>query len=170
MKRQTAEVSSMTAFAKDLRLHRGRGPQGLRRLRFSFFLFTCQTAREQNSAPNLSVARKADEARHPRTAGWRVTVPVMSFRGASSRRNAVAGADGSYIGGGPIRCQPRKSEISRRFLFEIFSLATDGESQQQQTLSADRPDFNAAQKPYSWHLLGKSNFRGDRPSGRASPS
>src|SRR5690349_18223629 len=61
--------------------------------------------------PNLSEVRKAEEARHPRTAGWRVTVSVMSFRGASSRRNAVAGADGPYIGGGPIRCQPRKSKI-----------------------------------------------------------
>ena len=57
------------------------------------------------ACPHPSVARRAVEARHPRTVGWRFTVPVRSFKGASSRRNAVAGADGPYIGGGPIRCQ-----------------------------------------------------------------
>src|SRR5690242_18976883 len=100
----------MTAFAKDLRLQRDRGPQGLRRLRFSFFLFTCQTAREQ-VPPTLRRTEEPTKLRHPRTAGWRFTVPVRSFRGASSRRNAVAGADGSYIGGDPIRCQREKSKV-----------------------------------------------------------
>ena len=94
----------MTAPAENLRLHRGRGPQGLRRLRFSFFLFTCQTARERG-APTLRRTEEPTKLRHPRTTGWRFTVPVRSFRGASSRRNAVAGADGPYIGGGSIRCQ-----------------------------------------------------------------
>jgi hypothetical protein len=32
---------------EDIRLHSGRGAQGLRRPRFSFFRFTCQTARDQ---------------------------------------------------------------------------------------------------------------------------
>ena len=40
---------------------RGRGPQGLRRPRFSFFLFTCQTARDQGRSRS-PVNRRAVEA------------------------------------------------------------------------------------------------------------
>ena len=64
--------------------------------------------------PTLRRTEEPTKLRHPRTAGWRFTVPVRSFRGASSRRNAVAGADGSYIGGGSIHCQPRNSKDLRQ--------------------------------------------------------
>src|SRR5262249_18708832 len=36
---------------EDIRLPSGRGAQGLRRPRFSFFRFTCQTARDQGGPP-----------------------------------------------------------------------------------------------------------------------
>ena len=41
---------------------RGSGPQGLRRPRFSFFRFTCQTAREPHG-PHFPANWKADEAK-----------------------------------------------------------------------------------------------------------
>ena len=43
---------------KSLRSHERRGPQGLRRPRFSFFLFSCQTARGGSPTPLLQGAPK----------------------------------------------------------------------------------------------------------------
>jgi hypothetical protein len=48
LKRKTAEVSS-GRFLSKVALRAGSSPQGLRRPRFSFFLFTCQTARNHDS-------------------------------------------------------------------------------------------------------------------------
>jgi hypothetical protein len=49
---------------------------------------------------------------------------------------------------------------------DLFSSAIGRHSRDDRHLSADCCYFNAAQKPYSWHLFSKSNFRGNRPSGR----
>ena len=64
----TAKVSSMTApFPEKAEAFsvRGSGPQGLRRPRFSFFRFTCQTARNLAvPLPGLQAGacQEADEA------------------------------------------------------------------------------------------------------------
>src|SRR6266700_4704931 len=50
LKRKTAEVSS-GRFQSKVALRAGSNPQGLRRPRFSFFLFTCQTARNHAVPP-----------------------------------------------------------------------------------------------------------------------
>jgi len=50
LKRQTADVSSKAVSMK-ISSPRESGPQGLRRPRFSFFLFTFQTAREPWRSP-----------------------------------------------------------------------------------------------------------------------
>jgi hypothetical protein len=69
-------------------LVRGSGPQGLRRPRFSFFLFTCQTARGPGG-PRSPVNRRAVEAFRPRQrSGASSPSPVRSFEGAPSRREA----------------------------------------------------------------------------------
>jgi len=39
------------SLTEELLLQPRDGPQGLRRLRFSFFIFTCQTARERSMSP-----------------------------------------------------------------------------------------------------------------------
>ena len=89
MKRKTAEVSSEAASSKNCFFAKA-GPQGPRRLRFSFFRFTCQTARGSGD-PHSPVARRASKKlMHPRTIGCRFTVPVRSFRGAPSRRKRTA--------------------------------------------------------------------------------
>ena len=77
--------------SKQLR-DRGSGPQGLRRPRFSFFLFTCQTARDQ--AVPFRVSRKTVETPCLRpTIGSLVTIISVELRGRtlapSSGRCAV---------------------------------------------------------------------------------
>src|SRR5262245_44788208 len=66
---------------------RESGPQGLRRPRFSFFLFTFQTAREPWRSP---LPGQPEKLVHPRTVGCQFTVPVRSFRGAQSHRRRTA--------------------------------------------------------------------------------
>jgi hypothetical protein len=109
--------------------------------------------------PSPSEDRRADEARHPRTAGWRFTVPVRSFRGASSRRNAVAGADGSYIGGGSIRCQREKSKFFT-YIRDCAPIQRSRELSPIKYLVPARLSFNAQQKPYSCDLLTAELIRG----------
>jgi len=46
-----------------LALAQGRGPQGLRRPRFSFFRFTCQTARGRTVSPTLWTPESVEAAR-----------------------------------------------------------------------------------------------------------
>jgi len=45
------------SLTEELLLQPRDGPQGLRRLRFSFFIFTCQTARERSQVPTLCVTK-----------------------------------------------------------------------------------------------------------------
>jgi len=49
-----------------------RGPQGHRRPRFSFFIFTCQTAREHEALTLMSREPKpsSDDDDQPTTIGW----------------------------------------------------------------------------------------------------
>src|ERR671927_384413 len=86
----TAEVSSGRRIFRRRQAFsdRGSGPQGLRRPRFSFFRFTCQTAREPWRSP-FPIAREAVEARifRPKSDDL-VTLSVRSFAGAPSRRKA----------------------------------------------------------------------------------
>ena len=110
--------------------------------------------------PTLRRTEERTKLRHPKTAGWRFTVPVRSFRGASSRRNAVAGADGSYIGGGSIRCQPRNSKDLRQRSRCCFRLEQSREPQHKHILSGESPNCNAVEKPYSCDLLAIELIRG----------
>jgi hypothetical protein len=69
-------------------LARESGPQGLRRPRFSFFLFTCQTARGPGG-PRPPAKRRAVEASRfrPRSDAFSLS-SVRSFEGAPSHREA----------------------------------------------------------------------------------
>jgi len=80
---------------------RGSGPQGLRRPRFSFFRYTCQTARDQED-PLSETPESRRSPKPPTETGCLVTLSVRSFAGAPSRRKA---------GGAPLwglyRVRPR---------------------------------------------------------------
>jgi len=65
----TAEVSSgrTISLRRQAFSGRGSGPQGLRRPRFSFFRFTCQTTRDpEGPRLPLSPARPAREQKPPK--------------------------------------------------------------------------------------------------------
>ena len=71
---------------------RGRGPQGLRRPRFSFFRFTCQTARDKPSpAPPRGKAAEARSFRS-RSEDWSPNISEELQRRAAAprRRRAVS--------------------------------------------------------------------------------
>ena len=61
---------------------RGRGPQGLRRPRFSFFRFTCQTA----GTPAHSTRRREHGHEHGRMLGHRVDSEGLRGRAIAPRR------------------------------------------------------------------------------------
>ena len=89
-KTSTAKVSSMTAPQKGCPFCDG-GPQGLRRPRFSFFRFTCQTARQP--CGSLSLAnQEADEAGPPTTSRRsfpHISEELQARHRADSGRRAV---------------------------------------------------------------------------------
>ena len=70
-------------------LLRGGGPQGLRRPRFSFFRFTCQTARKPWRSP-FPIAREAVEAQifRPKSDDW------SPYQGGASQARHRAGKRG----------------------------------------------------------------------------
>ena len=81
------------------------GPQGLRRPRFSFFRFTCQTARDDGS-PNPSAGPRVVEATNFRLESEAVQpLKVRSFGGAPSRRHADGTPYSGYIRFDPCECQ-----------------------------------------------------------------
>jgi hypothetical protein len=61
------------------------GPQGLRRPRFSFFRFTCQTARDRPGPLSRKESRRSPRFRDHRKLVHRIS--VRSFAGAPSRRS-----------------------------------------------------------------------------------
>src|SRR6516165_4719121 len=65
--------------------HREDGPQGLRRPRFSFFRFTCQTAQDRPGPLSLKESRRSPRFRDHRKLVHRIS--VRSFAGAPSRRS-----------------------------------------------------------------------------------
>jgi hypothetical protein len=75
---------------------RGSGPQGLRRPRFSFFLFTCQTARN-HGGPVPGSPESIRSPKPPTKIGSLVTVVVRSFGGALSRPSGRRRAVPAYI-------------------------------------------------------------------------
>src|SRR4029453_13519876 len=80
------EVPSGRSPSKTRLSDRGGGPQGLRRPRFSFFRFTCQTARDQGgpalrSTGEPSKPRASDRDREPSH-----RLSVRSFEAAPSHR------------------------------------------------------------------------------------
>ena len=80
----------------DLRKLKGfhdRDPQGLRRPRFSFFIFTCQTARGRNPSPYL---KGAFSASHSTANGNRIYRLFLH----SSKMRSLAGAK-TRLGQGP---------------------------------------------------------------------
>jgi hypothetical protein len=88
---------------------RGSGPQGLRRPRFSFFLFTCQTSRN----PRVPSPRTGERSKPPASDHDRKlfhTGSVRSFEGAPSRRNADGAPLWRYIGFCRRGCQHIMSE------------------------------------------------------------
>jgi len=83
-----------------------RSPQGLRRPRFSFFQFTCQTAREQACSPTQWQAKGPSKHQSSRQQSEALSHwSVRSFEGASSRRQAGGDAVCRYIGFARGRCQ-----------------------------------------------------------------
>jgi hypothetical protein len=95
----TAEVSSMAASSSRRRRTfsgRGSGPQGLRRPRFSFFRFTCQTARNLAAPSPAGAGERSPLIRHGRgehkatafVAGCSVT--VQTVRGFATRHRSAA--------------------------------------------------------------------------------
>ena len=149
----------MTALAKDLRLHRGRGPQGLRRLRFSFFLFTCQTAREQG-CPHPSENRRADEASSSENCR-------MAFHCSSEelQRRVIAAKRGGRRRWVVYRrrLDPLSTAKFERFAAEISCRLSHEESREPQhkhILSGEGPNCNAVEKPYSCDLLAIELIRG----------
>jgi hypothetical protein len=114
LKRVTAEVSSDRSVRK-VALSRESGPQGLRRPRFSFFLFTCQTARgrsrplpfEKPKSHRSSSLRSGPEAFS--------LISVRSFRGAPSRRGERR-AVWAYIGPARFQCQHPAPKNVREFV------------------------------------------------------
>jgi hypothetical protein len=101
---------------------RGRGPQGPRRPRFSFFRFTCQTARDHGDP--LPGGRRAVETPNlrPRSeAGHRIS--VRSFGGAPSHRGGGAPC-GAYIGPPLARCQHPVGENRPELPRELICLCT----------------------------------------------
>ena len=93
LKRKTAEVSSWPLLlSKNASFEaipdRGSGPQGLRRPRFSFFRFTCQTARKPGGF-RPPVRQGADEAEA--SDRDRMLVPAIS---EELRRRAIAPVSG----------------------------------------------------------------------------
>jgi len=89
---------------EDTGLHRGGGPQGLRRPRFSFFRFTCQTARDQGG-PALRWAREPSKPRasdHDREPSHRLS--VRSFEDAPPHRGGGV-PNWVYIGVRGVKCQ-----------------------------------------------------------------
>ena len=91
------QVSSMTAPQKGCPF-RGGGPQGLRRPRFSFFRFTCQTARRSWRSPS-PVDRRAAEAQVPdqgRTTGHTISEELQ--RRAIAPIADGAPSDRGYMG------------------------------------------------------------------------
>jgi hypothetical protein len=106
--RPTATASEDLSFWGQARL-RGSGPQGLRRPRFSFFLFTCQTSRNPKvPSPPTGERSKPRASDHYRKLFH--TGSVRSFEGAPSRRNADGAPYGRYIGFYRRRCQHIMSE------------------------------------------------------------
>jgi hypothetical protein len=97
---------------------RGSGPQGLRRPRFSFFRFTCQTSRNL-AAPSPAKAEAAETRRHP---PWpqdhgRMLCHRMNSEGASPTRHRAKRrrAKRTYIGWGGSHCQPfrRRNSVAK---------------------------------------------------------
>jgi hypothetical protein len=60
--------------------------------------------------PTLRLAGEPAKLVHPRTIGYRFTVPVRSFRGAQSRRKRTARRS-VYIGVALLRCQPKTPTV-----------------------------------------------------------
>ena len=99
------------------------GPQGPRRPRFSFFRFTCQTAREPQGFPSPTLRGSRRSPRRQTGAGRLVTLSVRSFAGAPSRRK-VGGAPswGLYRGGpGPLSTDILNEFQHRRALWIVPS-------------------------------------------------
>jgi hypothetical protein len=91
---------------------RGSGPQGLRRPRFSFFRFTCQTARNRDGSVVPTPAPKGSGAGDARTSDMAIAHGRMIHRINSEglRGRAIAPRGGAskrpYIGFSPRYCQP----------------------------------------------------------------
>src|SRR6476646_795413 len=100
----TAEVSSgrTISLRRQAFSGRGSGPQGLRRPRFSFFRFTCQTAREPWRSPFPVKPGSRRSPNLPTEIGRLVTVSVRSFAGAPSRRKAGRRAVVEALYGRPL--------------------------------------------------------------------
>jgi hypothetical protein len=104
LKRKTAEVSSGRLLAK-VSPRAERGPQGLRRPRFSFFLFNCQTARNPaGPAPGTPESRRSFVLPMRLSEAWSPNISEVL-----RRRDIAPKADGApyqgYIVFNPTRCQ-----------------------------------------------------------------
>jgi hypothetical protein len=112
----TAEVSSGRARPGKTEIFsvRGSGPQGLRRPRFSFFRFTCQTARKPCGfhLPDGPEGRRSLSLRP--SLGGPVPRKVRSFRGALSRRKRTARRMKPFIWFTTRHCQHQTIDYGRR--------------------------------------------------------
>jgi hypothetical protein len=86
LKTSTAKVSSMTVPVTDKAEAfsvRGSGPQGLRRPRFSFFRFTCQTARNLAAPSSLFLPGKSRSNENPLIRRGDANMAIKSMAGCS---------------------------------------------------------------------------------------
>ena len=171
LKRRPPKSLPTAPRSKNCSFDRGSGPQGLRRPRFSFFRFTCQTARDRGG-PTLSVEPESRRSSRPPTEiGCLVTVSVRSFEGAPSHRKADGAPYGRYIGAPPHRCQHLKTEkfaLSRRMQRRQLStrlrhVDIRRASGRAWTAAAQTPHWSHIPRTYL-HAGGRCQFGGSAPS------
>ena len=100
----------------DLRTSQQSSPQGLRRPRFSFFRFTCQTARDHDSPTPGKPESRRSSTLPIRIGSLGHRISVRCFAGATSRRKRTARRMGLYslAAGGLSTLKARTRVESRR--------------------------------------------------------
>ena len=147
-KKRVPPKSRPAASFRDRSLPR-RGPQGLRRPRFSFFRFTCQTARRSRGPPLSGEPRKPPKLQAADRNRRLVTPMVRSFAGAPSRRKR-GGAPlwGLYSRGVTVLSTIEYAKFPRRrTLWKAGSVLPVGSTGFCPPIGADRPSLGRPTDP-----------------------
>src|SRR5205085_9240979 len=133
----TAEVSSGRVFflRRQAFSGRGSGPQGLRRPRFSFFRFTCQTARKpwRFPFPMAGKSSKPKSSDRNRTTGHLISEELR--RRAIAPESGAARRCGGFIWATPSPCQHQiRANFAARFV--LWRASVEARLQRASTRSA----------------------------------